>query len=358
MRRYTSYDLIEWGKPFERRENTLPKPSGAEVLVRVTAAGLCHSDLHVQKGYMDLGEEGKLTFSERGAKLPMTFGHEIAGVVEAVGPQVSAVNISQQVLVFPWVGCGDCNACQEERQSDCSEMRIIGLKQKGGFATHCLVENEKFLVDIEGLDAVDVVSHSCSGLTVYNALEKLGELRGEEWMAIMGCGGLGMNAISIALGMGFKNIIAVDIDDNKLDAAREMGATKVLNSRADNAVSLLQELARGHLMGVLDTFGGVSTSQIAVRALSKTGRYLMVGQAGGDFKIPQVWLPQKAMTVQGSHVGNLPQLRGLIDMVRAGKIKQIPIDRRPLSHINEAVEDLEQGRVTGRVVFQPDGIGS
>ena len=106
-------------------------------------------------------------------------------------------------------------------------------------------------------------------------------------------------------------------------------------------------------MGVIDTFGGAATGRIAVRALAKAGRYVVVGQAGGDFLMPQVWLPQKAMTVQGSHVGNSPQLRAIIDMVRAGKIKQMPIERRPLSEINEAMDDLEAGKVTGRIVFQP-----
>ena len=354
MTHYTSYDLIEWGKPFEKRKNALPEPTGPEVLVRVTAAGLCHSDLHVQKGFMDLGQEGKLTFAERGAVLPMTFGHEVAGIVQAVGPEVNSVKPGQQVLVFPWIGCGECDACNEDRESDCATMRIIGLKQKGGFATHCLVEHDKFLVDIDGLDAADVVPHACSGITVFNALEKMGALRSDEWIAIMGCGGLGMNAISIARAMSFNNIIAVDIDNGKLEAALEMGATKVLNSKNDDAVSELQKLAEGRLMGVLDTFGGAATGSIAVRALSKAGRYLLVGQAGGDFQMPQVWLPQKAMTVRGSHVGNSPQLRKIIDMVRQGKIKQMPIDRRPLSKINQAVHDLEKGIVTGRIVFQPD----
>ncbi|MGB0246143.1 MAG: alcohol dehydrogenase catalytic domain-containing protein, partial [Paracoccaceae bacterium] len=83
--------------------------------MRVTAAGLCHSDLHVQKGFMDLGQEGKLTFAERGAVLPMTFGHEVAGIVQAVGPEVNSVKPGQQVLVFPWIGCGECDACNEDR---------------------------------------------------------------------------------------------------------------------------------------------------------------------------------------------------------------------------------------------------
>ena len=162
-----------------------------------------------------------------------------------------------------------------------------------------------------------------------------------------------MNAIAIARALGFENIIAVDVDDTKLNTAREMGALKVLNSRDEEAVSKLQKLASNKLMGVLDTFGGSATAQLAVRALAKSGRYLIVGQAGGDFNMPQVWLPQKAMTVRGSHVGNSPQLSKIIDMVRSGKIKQMPIDRRPLSEINQAVHDLEKGKVTGRIVFQP-----
>ena len=351
MKDYISYDLIDWGQPFERQVNILPHPSGLEVQIRVTAAGLCHSDLHVQKGYMDLGQEGRLTFAQRGAKLPMTFGHEIAGIVESVGPDVTLVRPGQQVLVFPWVGCGECQACFDDRESDCPAMRIIGLKQKGGFATHCLVENEKFLVDIEGLNATDVVPHACSGITVFNALEKIGPLRDGEWLAVMGCGGLGLNAIAISIALGISNIIAIDVDDTKLDAAIEMGAASTLNSNSSDALAELQNLTEGSLVAVIDTFGGMNTGQLAVRALVKGGQYLVVGQAGGDFKMPQVWLPQKAMTVRGSHVGNSPQLRKLIDMVRDGKIKQMPIDRRHLSKINEAIEDLAAGRVTGRVVF-------
>ncbi|MEJ2410126.1 MAG: alcohol dehydrogenase [Novosphingobium sp.] len=354
MSEYVSFDLVEWQAPLEERKYPLPQPTGKEVLVRVTAAGLCHSDLHARKGYMDLGQEGTLSFADRGAKLPVTLGHEVAGVVEAIGPDVSSVKDGQTVLVFPWIGCGKCQACAEHRESDCTAMRIIGLVQKGGFATHCLVEDEKWLVDIEGLDPTDVVPHACSGVTVFNALEKMGALRDGEWMAILGCGGLGMNAIAIAHGMGIRNIIAVDIDDAKLEAARGMGAAAVLNSGHPQAVEELQRLAGGRLMGIVDTFGGAATARIAVRALAKAGRYIIVGQAGGDFQMPQVWLTQKAMTVRGSHVGNSPQLRTLIEMVRAGKIRQMPIERRNLSEINEAMEDLEAGRVTGRIVLQPE----
>ena len=148
-----SYDLVEWGKPFERRERALPEVPAKSVLVKITAAGLCHSDLHIKKGFMDLGAKGKLTFTQRGATLPLTLGHEIAGVIEAVGCDVKSVKIGQQVVVFPWIGCGNCLACAEDRESDCTSMCIIGIHRDGGFASHVVVEDEKFVIDIDGFDA-------------------------------------------------------------------------------------------------------------------------------------------------------------------------------------------------------------
>jgi len=185
-------------------------------------------------------------------------------------------------------------------------------------------------------------------------LEEVGRMRDGEWLAILGVGGLGLNAVAIASAMGFANIVAIDIDDAKLEAAREMGATETMNSRRDDAVDELKLITNSRLMGAVDTFGSEATAKLAINCFSKGARYLVVGQHGGDFKMPQVWLPQRAMTVRGSHVGDSPQLRKIIDMVRAGKLKQMPIDRRPLSQINQAMDDLEAGQVTGRIVLQPE----
>ena len=303
---------------------------------------------------MDLGEQGKLSFADRGAVLPMTLGHEIAGVVDKIGKSVKKVKVGQQVLVFPWVGCGTCFACSEKRESDCENMKIIGLKQNGGFASHCLVEDESLLINIDGLNPSEVVSHACAGLTVYNALEKIGNLKHNEWLAILGCGGLGLNAISIAAAMGVKNIIAIDINSEKLNAARTMGARKTFKSCINKGADDLKKLTQNSLTAVLDTHGSSKTANLAVRALCKAGKYLIVGQTGGDLKLPLVWLPQKAMTIRGSHVGNSSQLRKLIKMVRNNQIKQIPIEHRQLSSINQSMDDLEAGKVIGRVVFTPD----
>ena len=348
-----SYDIIEWGKPFQLRKREISDPIGKQVLIKVIASGLCHSDLHIQKGSFDLGEKGTFSMKERGAKLPVTIGHEIAGEVVRVGSEVSNVSIGQSIIVFPWIGCGNCLACDEERESDCTSMNIIGLNQNGGFASHVLIQDEKFVFDITGLDPAKVAPFACSGLTVFNGLSKVGPLRQDEWLVILGAGGLGLNAISIAKGMGYKNVVAVDIDNEKLKAALEIGADKILNSKLNEPINSLIELCDRKVFGVLDTFGSKDTVELAINSLTKSGRYVTVGLYGGDFTMPQVWLPQKAMTVRGSHVGNTPQLKALIEMYRAGKIKEIPINKRPLAEINSAMKDLEHGKVTGRVILEP-----
>ena len=350
---FFSYDVVNWGKPFERNEQVKKDPVGNEVLIKITASGLCHSDIHIRKGFFDLGEKGIHSMEQRGAKLPVTIGHEIAGEVIEIGSTVKNLSIGQSVIVFPWIGCGGCLACDEDRESDCTNMNIIGINQNGGFASHVLVQDEKFVFDITGLDPAKVAPYACSGLTVYNALTKLGKLRDGEWLAVLGTGGLGLNAISIAKALGYKNIIAIDIDDTKLAAAVEMGADKTLNSKSKTASNDLIALCEGKLFGVIDTFGSQETANLAVSSLTKTGRYVTVGLYGGDFIMPQVWLPQKAMTVRGSHVGNSPQLKILIEMYRDGKLKDIPIEKRPLSEINNAMNDLENGRVTGRIILCP-----
>ena len=353
MTECTSYDLVEWGEDFKKSQHKIASPTGKEVLVKVTAAGLCHSDLHIRKGFMDLGERGKLTFVQRGATLPLTLGHEIAGEVEAVGADVTDITVGQKVIVFPWIGCGECLACSEDRESDCTAMRIIGIHRNGGFASHVMVDDEKFVIDITGMDAATVAPYACSGLTVYNGLSKIGALRDHEWLAVLGAGGLGLNGIAIAKAMGFKQIVAIDIDDAKLQAASDMGADAVLNSAEEGAADTLVSLTSNALFGVLDTFGSEQTGTLAVTALTKSGRYVVVGQHGGDFKMPQIWLPQKALTVRGSHVGNSGQLRALIDMFRDGKLKPIPVTTQPLSSVNDAIAALQKGEVTGRIIFDP-----
>ncbi len=353
MPTYASYDLVEYGKPLQLRMREMPTPERSQVLIRVRRSGVCHSDLHIGAGEMNLGEEGVLRMADRGIKLPVAMGHEILGEVVALGPDAdpAAAPVGKTMLVFPWTGCGQCLACDELRENDCLAPRFMGLVRDGGYATHALVEHPKFLVDVDGLDPDTATPYACSGLTVYNALRRAGPVRDGEWLAVMGAGGLGLNAIAIARALGHERIIAVDNAPAKLDAARSMGADAVLDSSRADALDELRRLAQNRLLVVIDTVGVPATSRLAVHALIKTGRYVCVGLHGGDFKMPLPWLPQKALTVCGCHVGSSPMLRELIALVKTGKVRNIPVSSRPLSAVNQTLADLHDGRITGRVVL-------
>jgi D-arabinose 1-dehydrogenase-like Zn-dependent alcohol dehydrogenase len=356
MATYTSYDLVAFGKPLEAREREVPEPKGTEVLVRVRRSGVCHSDIHIAEGFFDLGEEGMLRMEDRGMRLPMAMGHEILGEVVAAGPEAHDVPIGKTMLVHPWIGCmkPECKACSSGRENDCVTMRALGVVRDGGYGEYVLVDDPKFLVDVDGLDPDTVTPYACSGVTVYNALKKAGLTDDDEWLAVMGAGGLGLNAVAIARAMGFKNIVAVDIDERKLQAAVEMGADAVLDGKREDALEEMRRITGNKLLAVVDTVGAPSTSRLAVRALLKTGRYVVVGLYGGDFKMPLPWLPQKAMTVRGSYVGSCNDLRELIDLVRTGKVKELPVTSRPLAEVSQTLDDLKAGRVTGRVVRNAD----
>ena len=161
---YTSYDLVEFDKPLQANQRPMPTPTGTEVLVRVRRSGVCHSDLHIQEGFFDLGEEGKLTMAGRGMKLPQALGHEILGEVVAAGPDASDAPIGQTMLVHPWIGCmkDDCLACSSGRENDCSQMRALGVARDGGYGEYVVVDHPKFLVDIEGLDLDTVTPYALS----------------------------------------------------------------------------------------------------------------------------------------------------------------------------------------------------
>lgn len=349
-----SYALVEFGKPLQELERPDPVPVGTEVLIRVRRSGVCHSDLHIADGYFDMGEGNKMEVGGR-MTLPMALGHEILGEVISAGPDAAEAPIGKTMLVHPWIGCGDCQHCVEERENDCSQMNALGIFRDGGYATHVLVDHPKFLVDIDGLDLDHATPLACSGVTVYNALRKALPIKENEWLCIMGAGGLGLNAVSIAKAMGVGHIVSVDVDNNALAAATNMGADAVINAaQTPDVVNTLRSITENRLLAVVDTVGNEITSQNSVNALVKTGRYMLVGLHGGTFKMPLPMLPQKALTVRGCYVGCCKDLRELVALVRTGKVKNIPVTTRPLDQASDTLQDLRDGKITGRVVLSTD----
>ncbi len=219
-----SYDVTVFDAPLQRNDRPTPEPTGAEVLVKVTAAGVCHSDLHICEGFFDLGGGKKLDMGARGVNLPLTMGHEIAGEVVSAGPESEPVTPGRKVVVFPWIGCGQCPICQRGDEQNCSRPRSLGIYRGGGYATHVLVPHARYLLDSGNLTPEVAAPFACSGLTTYSALRKLDpRVLREEPILIIGAGGLGLMCLGIMKSLGAHGAIVADIDPGKRDAAHEGG---------------------------------------------------------------------------------------------------------------------------------------
>src|SRR5262245_17274549 len=230
-----SYDVVEWGKPLEKAQRKTPEPKGTEVLLKLKYCGVCHSDVHIRDGYFDLGGGRRLTMSERGINLPATLGHEPYGTVVAAGPEAADVPIGEDRLVYPWTGCGSCPRCREGLDNFCMAACCVGLQRPGGYADHLLVPHPRYLIDAGGIDPAWAAILSCSGLASYSAVLGLNPLPRDEWVVVIGAGGLGLSVISLLRAMGHKYILATDIDNAKLNTAMQAGATGTVKNRGAGA---------------------------------------------------------------------------------------------------------------------------
>jgi alcohol dehydrogenase, propanol-preferring len=348
-----SYDVIEWGKPLQKAMRETPRPGPQEVLIRLTYCGVCHSDVHIRQGYFDMGGGVKNVLAERGVKLPLVLGHEPVGTVEAVGADVTGVLLGQTCLVNPWIGCGKCPACLKGHDNLCPVMAAIGMVRPGGFATHLLVPHARYLVDVSGLDPAQAAVLACSGVTAYSAIEKIGPPESDQWVGVIGCGGLGLMAIAILRALGYAQIIACDIDDTKLAAAQAAGVQQLVNLKSGGAKELLA-LSQGGLHAMIDFVGAPATAALALPSLQKGGRFVSVGLFGGAATIPLVALAMREVALMGSAVGSTAQIRELVALVRSGKLILPAVQTRPLAQAEQSLQDLEAGRVIGRIVLEVD----
>ena len=349
-----SYDVARFGGPLERCERPTPKPTGSQVLLKVLAAGVCHSDIHIRSGEYDLGGGRKLNMGERGVTLPLTMGHETVGEVVALGPDARGVKPGDRSLVFPWIGCDACPVCARGDENLCTKPRSLGVFLPGGYADHIVVPHARFLLDIGNLAPEQAAPYACSGVTTYSALRKIEpRVLKDEAIAVLGAGGLGLMCLTILKALGGRGAIMVDIDPAKREAATRAGALAVIDPAAPDAVKQLQAAAGGPLWAAIDYVGAPSTAQLALDSLVKGGKLIVVGLFGGAVTLPLATLPLRAMTVQGSYVGSLRELTELMALVRNSDIAPIPISTRGLDQAQNALADLEHGRITGRTVLQP-----
>ena len=349
-----SYDVVEWGKPLQKAEKPTPKPTGTQVLLKLKYCGVCHSDVHIRDGYFDLGGGKRFNMSDRGMHPPITLGHEPFGTVIAAGPDAKDVPVGQDRLVCPWIGCGTCARCLEGMDNHCMTPRWIGIQWAGGYADHLLIPHAKYLVDASGIDPMWAATLSCSGLTTYSAVSQLKPIPAQEWVAVLGAGGLGLMAIEMLKALGHQRIVVVDIDDKKLETAKLEGATATVNGRDPEAAKKLLAACGGPIYGVVDLVGNADTATLALGALRKGGKLIVVGLYGGEIPVSLVLVVQRARRIQGSSVGTVAELKEVVALARAGKIKPIPIEKRPLAEVSRTLDQLKAGSIVGRVVAAID----
>jgi len=341
------------GQPLELVNKAVPQPQGTEVLLRVKAAGLCHSDLHIWEGYYDLGGGKKMSLADRGIRLPLTLSHEIVGEVVDGGPDAGPLEPGETAVVHPWIGCGECAACRRGEENICAKPRSLGVLRDGGFADYVIVPHPRYLVNLGGLDPARAAPLACAGETTCSALRKFGTRIHEGPVVVIGAGGLGLMAIEMLKALDGHGAIVVDVDAGKRDAALKAGALAAIDARAPDAAKQIIDATDGGARAVLDLVGATPSVTLALESCTRGGHVVIVGLMGGDLTLSLPIIPMKPLRIEGSYTGTLDDLRALVALTREGKLQPPAVSSRPLAEANDALQALLHGKVVGRTVLVP-----
>jgi propanol-preferring alcohol dehydrogenase len=328
----------QFGKPMVIRELDIPTPGPGQILVKTEACGVCHTDVHAADGDWPLKP-----------KPPFVPGHEAIGLVSAIGAGVTLVKEGDRVGV-PWLysACGHCEYCLTAWETVCADAKFGGYTQNGGFAEYLLGDPNYVARIPSGLDAKLAAPLICAGITTYKGI-KVTEARAGEWIVISGAGGLGHLAIQYAKIMGLQ-VCAVDIDDDKLALATQMGADLVVNAKHPAAVEAVKKGTSGGAHGVLITAPSLGAFKQGVEMTRKRGTCVLVGLPPGDFPVPLFDVVANCITIRGSFVGNREDMAETLAFAAEGRVKA-DIELEPLSAINGIFSRLKEGKVAGRVVI-------
>lgn len=328
----------ELGQELSVEEVAVPDPGPGQVLVKLVTTGVCHTDLHAAQGDWPVKPDP-----------PFIPGHEGVGEVVAVGDGVTDVAVGDMVgNAWLWSACGVCEFCRTGWETLCEQQQNGGYTVDGSFGQYMLVD-AKFAARIpKGADPVEIAPILCAGVTVYKGL-KVSEARPGQWVVISGVGGLGHIAVQYAKAMGLR-VAAVDIADDKLELATSFGAEVVVNARNEDPVEAIQTKIGG-AHAVLVTAVHPSAFGQAIGMARRGGTIVFNGLPPGEFPAPIFDIVLKGLTIRGSIVGTRQDLAEAIDFYDRGLIHP-KVSTRNLDEINAVMEELEQGKVDGRVVVQ------
>jgi len=331
--------LREFKKPLTIEEVDRPEPGAGEVLIEIEACGVCHSDLHIA--------DGDWTQLARIVKKPLILGHEIAGRVAEKGAAVRDLEIGDRVGV-PWIHwtCEECEFCREGNENLCPKQKITGVTVDGGYAEFVKAPASHALKIPDGLSAVDAAPLFCAGVTVYRALKQAKVMPGQR-LGVFGVGGLGHLAVQIARGLG-ADVTAIDISEEKLNLAKSLGACSTLNAAAADVVKEIRKIGGVHV--ALVTSAAKAAYEMAFYCLRPTGTLLVVGLPAESICFPPILMASLEVRIRASAVGTRQDLREMLAMAEAGKIR-CRVGTRSLSEANQALDQLRSGQVSGRIVL-------
>ena len=329
--------LHEFNQPLQIEEVDIPTPGAGEIVVKMQASGVCHTDLHAIEGDWPVKPSP-----------PFIPGHEGVGLITAVGAGVHHVKEGDRVGV-PWLysACGHCTHCLGGWETLCERQQNAGYSVNGSFSEYVLANANYVGIIPEGVDSVEIAPVLCAGVTVYKGL-KMTEARPGDWVVISGIGGLGHMAVQYAIAMGL-NVAAVDIDDEKLEFAKKLGATITVNAKnVDPGEYLKEEIGGAH--GVLVTAVSAIAFDQAISMVRRGGTVVSNGLPTGDFPVSIFDTVLNGITIRGSIVGTRLDLQESLNMAAAGKVKAT-VTAEPLENINDIFERMRQGKIEGRIVI-------
>ncbi len=330
------------GQPFKVEEVPIPEPGPAEVLVKIAACGVCHSDLH----YTD---HNLPTFK----KPPLILGHEASGVISAVGQGVTKWAAGDRVILPTLYGCGVCSACRRGRENICDNQTMFGNNVDGAFAEYIAVRQDILFALPEELPLVESCIIADASTTPYHAVVNRGQVKPGNTVAVFGCGGIGANVVQMAAIAGGQ-VIAVDIVDAKLDWARKMGAAATINSsRVERVDKEIRKLSGGGVDVAFESIGLPATQEAAFASTRNGGRVVLVGYSAKPMTLNSGRTMYREMEVVGSLGCPASEYPKVIELARIGKIKvkEIVTARFSLDNINDAFNALRRGEGVRSVVF-------
>jgi propanol-preferring alcohol dehydrogenase len=327
-----------FGQPLEIEEVPVPEPCEGQVLVRIGASGVCHTDLHAANGDWPVKP-----------KLPFIPGHEGAGTVAAVGRGASLLKEGDRVGI-PWLhsACGMCEYCLTGWETLCPYQQNTGYSVNGGYAEYVLAPAAFATVLPDQLGFAEAAPILCAGVTTYKGLKETDTKPGD-WMVVSGIGGLGHVAVQYAKAMGLR-VAAVDVADDKLDLAKALGAEVAVNASLVDPVAEIQMLTGGAHGALVTAVSPKAFTQV-IGMLRRGGTCSLVGLPPGDFATPIFDVVLRRLTIRGSIVGTRKDLAEALEFAARGKIKA-SYETQPLESINQVFERLKHGKVQGRVVLE------